>query len=239
MRPGHILLVFVLVTTPATAQRPAVGVSLSITRSTFTGGEASDAGDAGTGFSAAASIRKTIASRIWLEPELRVSVQRAGTRGYPVFCPGNPPGSCPLYDGGTRVSMTTLELPVVARAAFSVGSVRSFLTFGPAVSFRVGCRRWTDNFQQGELESGCDLEFADPLADPVPGGPAPALLSSKVRRWDFSLVAGVGAEFHRIIAEARVERGLRDVEQSAPFPLTQLDRSRLLRFSFSLGVLFP
>ena len=236
MRPGNFLLVFVLVTTPALAQRPAVGVALSITRSTFTGGEAADAGDAGTGFSVGASLRRAISSRVWIEPELRVSRQHAGARGYQVNCPQSDPDGC----GWTKVSMTTVDLPVLFRASLArAGAIRSFVTLGPSVSYRLGCTRRIDNFEQGELESGCDLEFSDPLADPAPGGPLPALLSSTFRRWDLSLVAGIGAQFHDVLAEVRIERGLQQVEQSAPFPLTQLDRSRLLHFSFSVGVLLP
>jgi hypothetical protein len=239
VRAGPFILVLVFVTRPVFAQRPAVGVTVSITRSTFTDGAASGAGDAGTGFSVGASLRQAITSRLWLEPELRLARQHAGTRGYPVNCPETLSRDCAPYTGGSRVAMTTLELPVLIRAALPrpARAVRPFLTVGSSVSYRAGCTRYSDNGAGGELESTCDLVFPNPLTDPVPG--LPALQSFEFRRWDLALVAGGGAEVNGIVIEARFHRGLRRVEEAVPFAMSQMDRSRFFGVALSVGVWLP
>jgi len=233
MRFHQIPLLLACMATPSLAQRPALGVSLGVNRSSVTGGEIGSDGDAGTGLGFGVSIRRAVSSWLQFEPELRFSIHRAGTRDNSTACP-----ECPSV-GRVRLRMTTAALPLLLRAALpsTGGSILPFLIVGPAFSVRLGCSRSTDDGAGGEFKDRCDGVVLSPLVDPLPG--APAIHSVQFQTWDLSLIAGAGIEIERVVLQARIERGLRTIERSIPFPMTQIDGSRLLSLALSVGVWLP
>ncbi len=222
---------------PAAAQGPRVGLTAGINRFTLTGGSVEGRGDARTGVAVGIIAHVPIMGWLGFQPELLLLQHEAGTRGYDIFCVTVP---C-LPIGVEAVRLTSLQVPLLLRADFPIlgRAVRPFLVGGPAASFRLACSRMTSDGAGGQFKQSCSSTNPGPLADPYPYTPLPALQSTGYQAFDVALVAGAGMEVHGWVLQARVERGLRELERSVPFPMSQLDRSKLLGVSLSVGFWMP
>lgn len=222
---------------PASAQGPAIGLSAGINRFTLTGGSTEGRGDFRTGVSAGLVARLPIAGWLGFQPELLLLQHEAGTLGYQITCitvPCNPIGA-------EAIRITSIQIPLLVRAELPpVGrGVRPFLVAGPAASFSLACSRMMSDGAGGQFKQSCSSINPGPLVDPFPYPPLPALQSTAYQTFDLALLAGAGVEVRGLILQARVERGLRDVERSVPFAMTQLDRSKLLGIAVSIGFWMP
>jgi hypothetical protein len=231
------LLALALWTTSVGAQRPAIGLSAGINRFTLTGGSVEGRGDARTGASVGVIARLSIVGGLAVEPEVLLLQHEAGTLGYEITCvtvPCNPIGS-------EAVRITSIQVPLLLSADLpTLGrAVRPFLVAGPSAAFRLGCSRMMSDGAGGQFKQSCSSTNPGPLVDPYPYPPLPALQSTVYQTFDVSLLAGAGVEVRGLVLQARVERGLRDVERSVPFAMSQLDRSKLLGVSVSVGFWIP
>lgn len=222
---------------PAAAQGPALGLTAGINRFTLTGGSVEGRGDARTGVSAGFIARLPITGWLGFQPELLLLQRRAGTLGYEINCVTAP---C-LPIGAEAIRITSLQVPLLLRADLPIlgRAVRPFLVGGPAASFRLACSRTISDGTGGQFQESCSSTNPAPLADTYPYTPLPAIQGTDYQAFDVALVAGAGVEVHGWVAQLRVERGLREVERSVPFPMSQLDRSKLLGVSLSVGFWLP
>ena len=222
---------------PAAAQGAAVGFSVGINRFTLTGGSVEGRGDARTGVSAGLIAHLPIAGWLGFQPELLVLRHQAGTLGYEITCvtaPCNPIGA-------QAIRITSFQVPLLLRADLPpLGrGARPFLIGGPAAALRLACSRMISDGAGGQFTQSCSSTNPGPLADPYPYPSLPAIQGTDYPAFDLALVAGAGVEMRGWVAQLRVERGLRDVERSTPFPMSQLDRSKLLGVSLSVGFWVP
>jgi hypothetical protein len=220
---------------PAAAQGPAVGLTAGINRFTLTGGSVEGRGDARTGVSAGLIARLPITGWLGFQTELLLLQRRAGTLGYEITCVTVP---C-LPIGAEAIRIASLQVPLLLRADLpTLGrAVRPFLVGGSAASFRLACSRMISDGAGGQFKQSCSSTNPGPLADPYT--PLPAIQGTDYQAFDVVLVAGAGMEVRGWVIQARVERGLREVERSTPFPMSQLDRSKLLGVSLSVGFWVP
>jgi hypothetical protein len=98
----------------------------------------------------------------------------------------------------SSLNLSYLEVPAMLRIGFAgrYSEIRPAIFFGPAASLNVGCKYKVPTQGGGSIESDCE-----------PDGP-------QIKAYDFSLVAGAGAEFGAFGAFARYDHGFVSIDNS-------------------------
>jgi hypothetical protein len=157
--------------------------------------------DSRAGFAAGVGLTREIAHDIAFAPEL-LYVQKGfdQTSGTDEF----------------KFKLGYIEVPMLFRANFAGGSVRPFVTAGPAIAFKVSC--------SGEASTGGSSVSQDCNVNDGPN------LSST----DFGVVIGAGVGYRNLTFSARYDAGLANLEKNPPAGESLKNRAWL--FLVSLAV---
>jgi hypothetical protein len=115
--------------------------------------------------------------------------------------------------GGTfSLELTQIQVPVLFKANFSSGSVRPFVTAGPAFGFKTSTKAKLEGFSS-------EVDFEEDNGD-------------EIEPVEFSLVFGGGVRFGQASLEARYDLGLNDLAKDAS---EAKSRTFSVLFGFSFG----
>jgi hypothetical protein len=117
-------------------------------------------------------------------------------------------------EGGAEITISTdqLQIPVLFKANFSGGSVRPFVTVGPAFGFKTSAK-----FKVEGIPGEADFEDDN---------------SDDIEPVEFSLVFGGGVKFGQASLEARYDLGLNDLVKDS------LEEAKSRTFSILFGFSF-
>jgi len=115
--------------------------------------------------------------------------------------------------GGTfSLELTQVQVPVLFKANFSSGSVRPFVTAGPAFGFKTSTKAKLEGFSS-------EVDFEEDNGD-------------EIEPVEFSLVFGGGVKFGQASLEARYDLGLNDLAKD----VSEIkSRTFSVLFGFSFG----
>jgi hypothetical protein len=185
-RVGAILAgaaMMVAAASPTYAQGPAFGVKAGVTFADLSiePGEDEDEDELAdilgnkTGFVVGGFVEVPVAPQFSLAPEV-LFVQK-GAKG-------------DVGSGSVTLTADQIQVPVLLKANLSAGSVRPFVTVGPAFGFKVSSK-----FKVEGVAGEADFEEDNDDIEPV----------------EFSLVFGGGVKFGKASVEARYDLGLNDL----------------------------
>lgn len=231
--PRFVAMVLVLwgcvAVSPALAQRRELTVLFGGTLTGATGGNLAQTKPRG-GFAAGVSLRLPRSPRFSLETQAlyvqrRVFGQRAPTTQPPL-------AAGPLADAA---DLRFLQVPILLRferGYSSASPIRPYLSLGPYLGVRLGCKREITESSGTRFHTDCTV---------TPGNFTPGsetFLPAVYQEVDVGILGGVGVEMRSLTFGVRFERSIRNMVESAGGVHTSpFDSSRMWVALFSVEYL--
>jgi len=213
-----VLAALVLAGSPLSAQRKELTVLAGANFSGATGGNLYKT-QSQSGFLGGLSFRIPRSAQVSVQAEFLVIERRLYGERAPSTLPPIQVG--PISDGAKLVYA---EVPVMLRFQRGYSTerpVRPFLTLGPYVGIRLGCRRDVLEGDSTLRHTDCSVSPGDILVGNQP------LVSAAYQSVDVGGIASFGVEFRRMSFAARVERSIVSLVEPGAIPTSPFDKTKL------------
>ena len=218
----------VLAGSPLSAQRKELTVLAGANYSGATGGNLAKS-QSRSGFLGGLSLRLPRSSQVSFQTEFLVVQRRLSGERAPSSAPPIQVG--PISDAAR---LLYAEIPLMFR--FQRGysterAMRPFLTLGPYIGVRIGCRRDLVEGDSTMRHTDCSNNPTDILVGNQP------LISAAYQSVDLGGVASFGVEIRRMSVAVRIERSIVSLVDPGAVPTSPFDRSKLWSGSLSIEYL--
>jgi outer membrane protein with beta-barrel domain len=213
-----VLTALVLAGSPLSAQRKELTVLAGANYSGATGGNLYKT-QSQSGFLGGLSFRLPRSAQVSFQPEFLVIWRRLSGERAPSTLPPVQVG--PISDAA---KLLYAEIPLMLRFQRGYSSerpVRPFLTVGPYVGIRLGCRRDVLEGDSTLRHTDCSVNPTDILVGNQP------LVSASYQDVDVGGVASIGVEIRRMSIGVRVERSIVSLVEPGAVPTSPFDKTKL------------
>lgn len=203
---------------PLSAQRKELALLAGANYSGATGGNFYKS-QSQSGFLAGVSLRMPRSAQVSIQAEFLVVERRLFGERAPSTLPPIQVG--PISDGA---KLFYAEIPLMLRfqRGFSTQRpVRPFLTLGPYVGVRIGCRRDVLEGDSTLRHTDCSVSPNDILVGNQP------LVSASYQAVDVGGVASLGFEVRRLSFAVRAERSIVSLVEPGAVPTSPFDKTKL------------